>query len=106
MMCQINTINNQSIQVRSCRLVGLRDLAMGTQWVRDKIVDLMNRLVALGVAGFRVDAVKHMYPEDLKYVSDAVNDLDTRWFNAGLRPYVYQEVNGFFTMLIGIYFTF
>ena len=83
---------NDANQVRSCRLVGLRDLAMGTQWVRDKIIDLMNRLVALGVAGFRVDAVKHMFPEDLDYIYSRVNDLDTRWFPAGTKPYIYQEV--------------
>lgn len=34
------------------------DLALSKQYVRDKAVEFMNRLVDLGVAGFRVDTVK------------------------------------------------
>lgn len=40
-------------QVRNCMLVGLRDLNQGTEYVRGKIRDLMNRLISYGVAGFR-----------------------------------------------------
>jgi alpha-amylase len=47
--------------VRNCWLVGLPDLQLGSAWVRDRIVDYMNDLISLGVAGFRVDAVKHMW---------------------------------------------
>lgn len=52
-------------QVRNCELVGLRDLNQGVSWVRDRIVEFLDKLVEIGVAGFRVDAAKHMWPADL-----------------------------------------
>lgn len=47
-------------QVRNCDLLGLPDLNQGHEWVRTKIVDFLNTLLDFGVAGFRVDAMKHM----------------------------------------------
>lgn len=35
----------------------------------------MNALTALGVAGFRIDASKHMWTEDLKIIFDMLNTL-------------------------------
>lgn len=58
--CDINNYNDV-YQVRNCWLVGLADLNQGSSWVRDKIVDFMNHLISLGVAGFRVDAMKVIY---------------------------------------------
>lgn len=55
--CAINNYNDPN-QVRNCWLVGLPDLRTGTSWVRDRIVDFMNDLIGIGVAGFRIDAVK------------------------------------------------
>ncbi|RXN25829.1 pancreatic alpha-amylase-like protein [Labeo rohita] len=49
-------------QVRNCRLVGLLDLALEKDYVRGKVADYMNKLIDMGVAGFRVDACKHMWP--------------------------------------------
>lgn len=40
-------------QVRNCMLVGLKDLNQGSEYVRGKIVELLNRLISYGVAGFR-----------------------------------------------------
>lgn len=42
-------------QVRNCWLVGLPDLKTGSNWVRDKVVDYLNDLIGIGVAGFRID---------------------------------------------------
>ncbi|CAF1664604.1 unnamed protein product, partial [Didymodactylos carnosus] len=42
--------------VRNCRLVGLPDLLVGKEYVRSKIVDFLNHLIDIGVAGFRIDA--------------------------------------------------
>lgn len=56
---------NDAWQVRNCELVGLPDLNQGHDWVRDRIVDFLNDLSNIGVAGFRVDAAKHMWPGDL-----------------------------------------
>lgn len=57
--CQINNYNDP-IQVRNCWLNDLADLNQGTEYVRTQIVAYMNQLIDLGVAGFRVDAMKHM----------------------------------------------
>jgi glycosidase len=46
--------------VRNCRLEGMPDIDQSNSHVRDVIVAAMNKLIDLGVAGFRVDAVKHM----------------------------------------------
>ncbi|XP_077978297.1 alpha-amylase 1-like [Glandiceps talaboti] len=79
-------------EVRNCRLVGLVDLKMSKSYVRDKLVDFMNDMIDLGVAGFRVDACKHMWPEDLEVIYNGLNDLPTSTFPAGSRAYLFQEV--------------
>uniref|UniRef100_A0A034VD39 alpha-amylase n=1 Tax=Bactrocera dorsalis TaxID=27457 RepID=A0A034VD39_BACDO len=63
--CAINNYNDVN-QVRNCELVGLKDLDQSKSWVRDRILDFLNKLINLGVAGFRVDAAKHVWPSDLK----------------------------------------
>ncbi|EDW08396.1 alpha-amylase A [Drosophila mojavensis] len=79
--------------VRNCELVGLRDLNQGNSYVRDKIVDFLNHLTDLGVAGFRVDAAKHMWPGDLQAIYSRLNNLNTaHGFSSGARPYIFQEV--------------
>nr|CAD20263.1 amylase [Tetraodon nigroviridis]CAD20312.1 amylase [Tetraodon nigroviridis] len=79
-------------QVRDCRLENLLDLALEKDYVRGKVADYMNRLVDMGVAGFRVDACKHMWPGDLSAVYGRLNNLNTNWFPGGSRPFIYQEV--------------
>lgn len=80
-------------QVRNCDLVGLPDLNHSIPWVADRVVDFMNDLISLGVAGFRVDAVKHMWPADLKKIYARLNDLSTNaGFASGSRPFIAQEV--------------
>lgn len=54
-----------AVQVRNCQLVGLPDLNQSVSHVREKIVQFLDKLVDFGVAGFRVDASKHMWPNDL-----------------------------------------
>jgi alpha-amylase len=63
------------VQVRNCRLSGLPDLATGRYEVRQKIINYLNRLIDIGVAGFRIDASKHMWPEDIQAIVDGLNDL-------------------------------
>ena len=59
----------------------------------DRIVDFMNDLISLGVAGFRVDAVKHMWPGDLDGIFNSLVNLPTsKGFPAGSRPFIFQEV--------------
>lgn len=78
--------------MRDCRLVSLLDLALAKDSVRSRIAEYLNRLLAIGVAGFRIDAAKHMWPEDVKAVLDKLKGLNTQWFPAGTRPFIYQEV--------------
>lgn len=79
-------------EVRNCKLVGLLDLDQGNDYVRDKITQSMNRLIQYGVAGFRIDAAKHMCPDDLEAIYGKLNDLNTDFFPRNSRPFIYQEV--------------
>lgn len=63
--CAINNYNDK-YEVRNCELVGLPDLNQTISTVRDRLLKFLNVLVDCGVAGFRFDAAKHMWPEDLK----------------------------------------
>ncbi|XP_025899671.1 pancreatic alpha-amylase-like isoform X1 [Nothoprocta perdicaria] len=88
-----NIENYQDIyQVRNCRLVSLLDLALERDYVRSRIAEYMNRLIDIGVAGFRIDAAKHMWPEDVKATLDKLHNLNTTWFSPGSKPFIYQEV--------------
>ncbi|CAN7999456.1 unnamed protein product, partial [Ixodes hexagonus] len=79
-------------QVRNCRLVGLIDLDQGRENVRDQQVDFLNKLIGTGVAGFRFDAAKHMWPEDLEVIYGRMQNLSTEFFPVGTRPLIFQEV--------------
>ena len=78
--------------MRFCRLNALRDLKGSKEYVRSTIASYLNKLVDWGVAGFRIDAAKHMMPADLLNILDRLNDLNTTWFPADKKPFVYQEV--------------
>ncbi|XP_005103373.1 alpha-amylase [Aplysia californica] len=82
----INNYNNPE-EVRNCRLVNLLDLRLSKDYVRGKVAGYLNHLIDLGVAGFRVDAAKHMWPGDIKGILDKVKDIQQ-----GGRPFVYHEV--------------
>ncbi|KAF2880634.1 hypothetical protein ILUMI_25528 [Ignelater luminosus] len=94
-VCSINGEDYQKNpdRVRNCQLVGLNDLNQGKDYVRTKILDFLNHLIELGVAGFRVDAAKHMWPADLEYIYNNLNDLNiTFGFPRSSRPFIFQEV--------------
>ncbi|NNF04288.1 MAG: ATPase [Rhodothermales bacterium] len=75
---------NDPEQVWTCELVNLADLASGQDDVRARLTAHLNDLKSLGVAGFRLDAAKHMHPADVAAVLSGVDDPG----------YVYQEVTG------------
>merc|ERR1712130_805688 len=80
-------------QVRNCRLVNLIDLNQGKEYVRSKIIGYMSDTINLGVAGFRVDACKHMWPGDLEVIFGSLPNCNMRHgFRAGCRPFIAQEV--------------
>ncbi|XP_025831914.1 alpha-amylase 1-like [Agrilus planipennis] len=90
--CEVNNYND-AYNVRNCELVGLKDLDQSNSYVREKMVEFLNKLISYGVAGFRFDAAKHMTPSDLKVIYQSTNNLDTsHGFAENLRPFIYQEV--------------
>ncbi|WP_335991820.1 carbohydrate-binding module family 20 domain-containing protein [Glycomyces sp. MUSA5-2] len=81
--CEIGNYQNRT-EVQECHLVGLNDLNTGSTHVRETIAAYLDDLMSLGVAGFRVDAAKHISATDLDAIMDLV-DGD---------PYIVQEVIG------------
>lgn len=87
--CGIESYANAQ-QVQQCELVGLSDLATERAPVRSRIADYLIELHALGIAGYRVDAAKHVAAADLEAILTRVNDAATA---AGRpKPYVFLEV--------------
>jgi alpha-amylase len=62
-------------RVHNCRLVHLVDLNLGIPHVRDMMMEWLNRMIGYGVAGFRVDAAKHMWPADLDAIFSRLTPL-------------------------------
>lgn len=70
--------NNQIVnyadraQVQTCELLGLSDLDTGSRAVQERIVAYLKDLISLGVAGFRIDAAKHIAAQDLEQIFAAL----------------------------------
>uniref|UniRef100_A0A1B0EY97 Alpha-amylase n=1 Tax=Phlebotomus papatasi TaxID=29031 RepID=A0A1B0EY97_PHLPP len=79
--------------VRNCELFGAPDLNQELDDVREKIVAYLDHLITLGVAGFRVDSAKHIWPSDLEVIYGRVRNLNTDHdFPENSRPFFYHEV--------------
>ncbi|XP_031350055.1 alpha-amylase A-like [Photinus pyralis] len=90
--CPINDYKDGG-NVRNCELERLKDLNHGREYVQAKIIELLNRLIDLGVAGFRIDAAKHMWPKDLEFIYGKLKNLNTSFgFSPNSRAFIYQEV--------------
>lgn len=86
------TVNNyqDAANVQDCELLGLADLNTGSPTVQQTIADYLIALAKLGVAGFRVDAAKHIQPVELDGIVSRVN---TALAAAGKAlPYFFLEV--------------
>jgi len=69
-------------------------LDLSRAYVRGIIVTYLNRLIEIGVAGFRVDAAKHMWPGDLHAIYETLNDLNTAFgFSPNTRPFIFNEAS-------------
>ena len=82
--CTSDIDYNNRFLVQFCDLVGLNDLKTESNYVRQKIADYMNDLIGLGVAGFRIDAAKHMPSNDIAAIKSLLSD----------DVYIFQEVIG------------
>ena len=72
--------------------MNLVDLKLGKDYVRDKVAGYMNHLIDIGVAGFRMDAAKHMWPGDLRAIFGKLHNLNSKYFSGGTKPFIFQEV--------------
>ncbi|XP_055592042.1 alpha-amylase 4N-like [Uranotaenia lowii] len=80
-------------EIRTCQLRGLPDLNQSLARVRQRIVDFLNQLIAMGVAGFYIDSAKYMWPHDLMTIYSKLGNLSvSAGFEAGSRPFIYQDV--------------
>jgi alpha-amylase len=57
-------------EIQQCELLSLSDLNTGKANVRDQLVKFLRDLRGTGVAGFRVDAAKHIKASELKQIVD------------------------------------
>lgn len=55
-------------ELQFCELLGLADLKTESPAVQTRLVNYLNRLLDLGVAGFRLDAAKHVPARDLSAI--------------------------------------
>jgi len=81
---------SDAANVQLCELVGLADLRTEDDEVRDRLADYLIALHMDGVAGFRIDAAKHMQPRDIDAILAKVNAAATA--AARPLPYVFLEV--------------
>lgn len=78
--------------VQDCELFSLPDLKTELAAVRQKIAGYLIALARMGVAGFRVDAAKHIQQMDLDSILRIVNTTLTA--ESRPLPYVFLEVVG------------
>ncbi|XP_054166785.1 alpha-amylase-like [Oppia nitens] len=78
-------------EARNCQMGGLRDLNQGKEYVRQKQSEFLNKLIDIGVAGFRSDASQHQWPQDLQNIISRLHNLNTDYFSANSKPLFYHE---------------
>src|SRR5882762_878997 len=91
MPCAVNNYQSAA-NVQDCELLGLPDLNTGLASVRQKIADYLLTLARLGVAGFRIDAAKHIQQVELDSILERLNSRLTA--EGRQLPYVFLEVIG------------
>ncbi|MBI5890323.1 MAG: alpha-amylase family protein [Nitrosomonadales bacterium] len=87
--CSIDNYRDAA-NVQDCELVGLADLDTASASVRQKIADYLAGLMRLGVAGFRLDAAKHIQPVELNEILTLVDQ--TLAGEGRALPYYFAEV--------------
>ena len=87
--CALTDYSNAA-NVQDCELLGLPDLNTGSATVRQKIANYLIALARMDVAGYRIDAAKHIQQVELDSIMAIVN----RTLAADGRPlpYFYLEI--------------
>ena len=60
--------------------------------LQDTVTAYLNKLIDWGVAGFRVDASKHMFVDDMDAMFSRLHTLNEQWFEPGTTPFIFMEV--------------
>ncbi|KAK3087625.1 hypothetical protein FSP39_008567 [Pinctada imbricata] len=84
-------------EVRSCQHDHLADLDLSKPWVQEKIIEAMNHLIDIGIAGFYINNAKYNSPEELSTIYSNLNQLNNTYFAVGTKPFIYhqfQEIDG------------
>jgi len=95
--CAVN--DSSAKNVHDCWLGGdLPDLKTGNTKVRQKLGAYLKDLLSLGVAGFRIDAAKHIPASDLRAIVDIAGPVsfETEVAFGRKMPWITQEVFGGF----------
>ena len=87
--CALNDYKDAA-NVQDCELFSLPDLNTASPTVRQKIADYLLMLARLGVAGFRIDAAKHIQQVDLDEIIKIVNN--TLKAESRPLPYFFLEI--------------
>ncbi len=82
---------SSAVQVQDCELYSLPDLRTSSAKVRRTLSNYLIDLARLGVAGFRIDAAKHIQQVDLDHIIDTLNATMTA--EARPIPYVFLEIS-------------
>uniref|UniRef100_A0A1I8PLT6 alpha-amylase n=1 Tax=Stomoxys calcitrans TaxID=35570 RepID=A0A1I8PLT6_STOCA len=93
--CEIgkSVASSDSHEMRNCQLNGHPDLDHSRAAVRLSIAKMLNKFIDMGVAGFRIDTAKHIWPIDLKLIYAQLKDLDKEFnFEDKARPFMYHDV--------------
>lgn len=69
----------------NCQFPGLPDLATEQTYVREQIAKYLNEQISLGVSGFRIDAAKHLPPNDIAAIKKLLTNPDV---------FIVQEIPG------------
>jgi alpha-amylase len=88
--CTVTDYSNAA-NVQDCELLGLPDLNTELPMVRDSIAGYLTKLARLGVAGFRIDAAKHIQQvslDDILAIVDSTAKAEGRPI-----PYYFLEVS-------------
>lgn len=79
--------------LRTCRLTSLPDLNHASEFVQIQILELLNKLIDFGVAGFHIDSAKFMWPRDLKTIFKQMKNLNIlHGFLPFSRPLIMMDV--------------
>lgn len=90
--CYIYNMNDPN-EVRNCRYFGLPDLNYTSVNVQDRVKEFLNKLIGMGVAGFRLMGCLYMWPHDLKKIFSELDYLNPEFgFGEAETAYVMCEM--------------